>query len=237
MLYKNQDFDIDNKLFLKYNQNMIRTKYQKLFLEKTKSPSELKRFLKQARTLTPGKTSTVLKLNLIFRDGYCPSRGYREYDTKVKGWDSGSLVNCFEHSCFNLTEELLKEYKFGWNDRCSFFDFKNINLKNAENDMNELINFVKATGLEIENSSLKEKLVQDNQWKIAVYFNVVADDIHLMKQEKDGSWSSKMGDSRYVDRYPKPAKRYHYNYGLYGIFKITNPYAKPLKKDEKEFEK
>ena len=77
-----------------------------------------------------------------------------------------------------------------------------------------------------------EQALKFNQWKVALYFEEIEfkgkkwlNDFHFLKEEQDGSWSGKMGYTKFVKEYdflPETCDNYcHYN-----TYSITNPHAK-----------
>lgn len=201
-------------------------RWQKEFVQLTNSQAQLKSFMKNAR-LKAGilKKSTVLKLNLVFRGGYCADRAYEEYGGYITfGYPSNCLINCLAHSCFNLTDKIMKQYRFAGNEMDSFKFFPNINFRDPEKDSRVLFDFVESTGLIVENSSLDEVIDQPNQWKVALYFSDEIKDFHFLKEEKDGRWTSKWGSLKEIEVFDEPQEILHDSYGLFAFKKITNPY-------------
>ena len=169
------------------------------------------------------RKQTLLKLNKIFKAGYIPSRNKKE-DYASKDNMFKKITNCFEHACFNLTNEQLKHF-----DKKDFENFFCLpNLKNTELSREEIYNIVKhsitSTGLKVKSA---EEELKPNEWKVAMYFSEHEIDLHFLLQEKDGSWSGKFGELEKVDRFqilPLKIYRTHTEYTLYKVFAIVNPY-------------
>ncbi len=173
------------------------------------------------------RQAIIKKFNGIYKRGYVPSRNRQEYTYKT-----ASMVNCFGHACFNLDNSELEELG---DLKDALYDFlRKFSLKYG-NYMDEASKRIREVGLKIEKSSIKEEINSKNQWKIAYYY--LYDDFwgscdaHFMIQEKDGTWSSKLGSKQEVEIFEKLPKVFHDEYELVGIYKITNPYV-TLDKDD-----
>lgn len=191
----------------------------------------------------------ISKLRKVVENGYVPERGKQSYCKNFKGTKNeiAHFVNCFEHSFFNFTNEQLEELflekgKNGnsvlKNETEEFWDFESEG-KEAKQVFEERLNFVRATGLSVEECK-EGDILKDNEWKVAAYFyedlREANWDFHFIRQESNGFWSSKSGESENVDTYfdaPFLIKIYQggkrglpRDYVLKGIYKIRNDYAK-----------
>ena len=183
------------------------------------------------------KYPTILKLQQVFKMGYTPSRGKESY-SEIKYF---YIPNCFAHACFNLTNQQLSNFKEA--DKHAFRGFVQSILQLDKYIAKDLFDFVKLCGLKVQKSN-RSLPKHDNEWKVAIYFGSerLKKDYHFLLQEKDGSWSGKHGETDQVTFYPEAPKYLDYNfefpYKLYGIYKITNPYApkKATEDIEKEHE-
>lgn len=171
----------------------------------------------------------VKKLNEIVRIGNVRNRGDQEYGVL------GGLVNCFEHACFNLTNEQiislgLNEFKYSFVNPFGGFDDSS-----ALTAKEEMVEFLQQTGLEVEDEKTP-KILKENQYRVALYFSEGftksnrGKDFHLLVQEADGSWSGKRGsDSDIVDHFDKLEESLPHDisnrYILDSVMVITNPYA------------
>ena len=136
---------------------------------------------------------TLNKLKKIIKSGYIPCRFNESYTR-----ETSILANCFSHSCFNFTNDILS----------SQFTFDDVNImglldgNGKDNSVEVLMDFVCKTGLHVSQCKINEN-TNWNQWKVSVYFtdvyNTFCGDYHLIKQEKDFSWSSKNGFYENVD--------------------------------------
>ena len=165
--------------------------------------------------------STIKKLSEIYKLGHLPCRGDQLYDKTFR------LANCFEHACLNLTDQEIEQYCITENDSCEFGNFYSITQKGTSLEIERTL---KKTGLQIEKCT-PDKVINFNQWKVALYFEyfyTLNRDFHFLIQEKDGSWSGKIGYTskcHHFKNLPESVccdKRY---YNLYETFCITNPYA------------
>ena len=167
------------------------------------------------------KQGIIKKLNMIYRNGYVPSRDMSKYCHKFT-----TVVNCFGHACFNLTDEELEKFSHNKKDLLEFFrHFGSVGIYNI---FREAKNRVREVGLKIEECTVKDKM-QKNQWKVACFVQndeFAGTDLHFMLQGKDGKWTSKMGTNPEVEVLDKLPKTFRENYKLAGIYKITNPYVK-----------
>ena len=168
------------------------------------------------------REAIIKKLNMIYKRGYMPTRDVEKYSEL-----HANTVNCFGHSCFNLTNNSLEELKEYINDLKDFF--RNFEVNGIQNYFKEAKKRIEQVGLRIEQSSLKEP-IKKNQWKIAYYVmydpSISSSDLHFMIQSQDGKWISKMGKHQELEVFKKLPNTFHRNYDLCGVYKITNPYVK-----------
>ena len=184
---------------------------------------------------------TILKLQQIFKLGYVPSRGGQSYRIAENGIikNYASIPNCFAHACFNLTNEQLA--RFNEADFRAFRGFVQSVFHMNNYIAKDLFDFVKECGLKVQRSNGKLPKYS-NEWKVALYFGTerFKKDYHFLLLEKDGTWSSKIGcesEIKYFDFPPKELMcNYEYPYQLYGIFKITNPFADRQKLHEGQYD-
>ena len=160
--------------------------------------------------------------------GYLPSRGLIDYSF------SPFKVNCLGHACFNFTDKILKEIS----EEVFFYHIPSFRVPSEDVFTEDLSYYLKAVGLKISPCE-KLDILKSNEWKVALYFSYELGgitDYHFMLQEKDGHWSSKQGwHSQYLDFFKTLPEVYDTNYKLFGVYKISNPYAK--KENEVEQEK
>ncbi|MBQ8444590.1 MAG: hypothetical protein IJX25_04485 [Clostridia bacterium] len=178
------------------------------------------------------KYPTILKLQQIFKLGYLPSRGNQSY----KECRQYAIPNCFAHACFNLTNEQLE--KFNKADFGAFRGFIQSIFHANRHITADLFDFVRECGLKVTKSNSRIPS-RDNEWKVALYFGRerFTKDYHFLLQEKDGSWSGKIGSEMELNHYPTLPKQvqcnFEYPYTLYGVYKITNPFACKSKRSPK----
>lgn len=176
------------------------------------------------------KTEAMIKkLNLIYKKGYLPAREKENYSQLYT-----SVINCFGHACFNLSNKDLESMEpFVHQLDIFLHDFGNCGVYNYFKEAQKRIRQV---GLNIEKSSLSER-IENNQWKVAYYVlndEFLGTDLHFMIQGSDGKWIGKLGSSSKIECFDKLPSSYRENYSLMGIYKITNPYVKLDKEQEME---
>ena len=136
-------------------------------------------------------------------------------------------MNCFEHACLNLTNELFDQLQFNEHDYY-IFDAKEHAFQPEETVEANFIKKMKDFGLRTRKAHFSSKL-KVNEWKVALYFgytSMLDKDYHFLRQEKDGQWSSKIGWLPEVEYLKKPPRTYFTHgieYKLYGFYIITNP--------------
>ena len=167
------------------------------------------------------------KLNKIFiKDGYIPARedgGYTE--VLSNGIQARQLVNCMGHSCFNLTNRQLEDYDIGFARDKEFYFGKMLDNKRSQLQCADHIrSFIKSVGLKVHDCEPEYELKDWRSWKVALYFYGL-EDYHFLLHERDGSWSSKAGDSPTLHYYSEAPETYDNCYELFDCFSITNPKA------------
>ena len=176
--------------------------------------------------------STIKKLNEIFKLGHLPSRNGEDYSIMTF-----EFINCFAHACLNLTDKEIVDFDISeMNSR----EFGNFFRRTKEDTSQQIINTLTQAGLKVEPCD-QDKVLKPNQWKVALYFeffHTINKDFHFLIQEKDGSWSGKVGYSRkcHIFNYlPKEIEAGKCFYLYYGTYCLTNPYAEKtsVKKTEK----
>lgn len=164
--------------------------------------------------------------------------------------ESANIANCLEHAVFNFTDDMLvlfeqncgteiSKFWSAFNSLC--FKFEREPKRQFKNVTSEIIKRISQTGLKIEECGINDNL-EEGQCKVAYYFDFCENDsirpcpdFHFMRQEIDGTWSSKFGRYEKVEIFEVLPEIYNETYSLQKIFKITNPYLhKFLSEDEKE---
>lgn len=176
------------------------------------------------------------KLNQVFKDGYRPARGKESYGFVLRnGAFAGDMANCFGH-IFNLRNQQFDDYqiepplnKWGVRYYTGFFNNSDTNQARAA----LMLDFIRATGLQVTESAPAEPITDFKSWKMALYFNNF--DFHCFLEDAPHQWSEKNGSNIRVNRYnfatpPRLHKlaigwAYQLDYDLYNTYKITNPYA------------
>lgn len=180
------------------------------------------------------KVEAILKIKKIFSMGYLPAREYQTYSeiNPHTGNSFSSQINCFAHACLNLTNEQLANLNLD-NDDTYYFDIKDYSYEPEEYIEKCFLQRIKRFGLTAETCDKTFNPQKENQWKVALYFGTTKFldcDYHFLKQEKDGSWSCKIGWSPLeVDRVETLPKVYKSpvgtDYYFYKTYIITNPEA------------
>ena len=179
------------------------------------------------------KRALIKKLRTIVSMGYVPHRELENYFyTTQSNQDVCSIVNCFGHACFNLTNEQIEQLGINESHGQFFGTFASEETTPDIGLERQVVNFVKKTGLEIRPISKYEGGLDNNQWKVAMYIDhsglgLFAKDFHFFRQEKDGTWTHKMGYFSNVEQKDFPGEKYQ-RYDYYKTFVITNPYAREL---------
>lgn len=170
----------------------------------------------------------IKKINEILKRGVV--RKNQEYDFKTC-----FVVNCFGHSVFNFKNEDIIELNSNYQDELNayFWRFERLSeskhqispnrlCKRAEEDF---IEKVELAGLKIEKCKEDDKL-EEGQFKVAFYFDLRPgeEDLHFMRQEENGMWTSKAGANFDVEKFDELPWTYKNNFKLIKTFKITNPY-------------
>ncbi len=165
--------------------------------------------------------ATIKKLSEIYKMGHLPSRDGADYITTY------NLANCFAHACINLSDEQYKQFEISeMNSR----EFGNFYGHSEESTSKQIIQTLSDAGLIVERCPI-DKILKNNQWKVSLYFeffHTISRDFHFLLQEKDGTWSGKVGYTRkcqifnYVPKNIEAGKNF---YVYFDTYCLTNPYA------------
>lgn len=181
------------------------------------------------------KQGLIKDLKNIFKQGYIPSRERQSYRYLTKSNDYAySLINCFAHSFFNLTNEQIDQIKLSSAKAFNFGDWnvlKSLSDQEKEKVLKKKLKFINDIGLNVEKGGEYDE-IKSNQWKIAYYFDMNLGDLHFMLQERDGSWSSKKGKENIIERSSDLPYVYDNRYILKGVLIVTNPNAKTQESEE-----
>lgn len=173
------------------------------------------------------------KLNQVFKDGYRPARGAESYNVPLKnGLWAYEQVNCLGH-IFNLRNQQFNDYQFEPYGMYGNFPSCSPGVSNRART-GQMLDFIKETGLRVNECDPLEPIKDFRSWKIALYY--APDDFHYLLEDAPHHWSSKCGTMNYfeqIDRRQPPYKYRYCNlldpdlktYYLYNTYKITNPYA------------
>lgn len=168
---------------------------------------------------------TIKKVEQIFKLGHVPCRGNEHYGKTFM------LANCFEHACINLSDKQIEEFGITDKDSTEFGNFFRFTKDStAEQMLKTLANF----GLKVEKCP-PEKIVEKNQWLIALYFECfyqINKDFHLLIREPNGTWTGKVGytpECHSFDNLPNVVDSDIRFYELFNTYCITNPYAEKEK--------
>ena len=187
------------------------------------------------KTIKKETCKGVIKIKKLFSMGYMPSRENQSYlaiSPKTKT-SYTHTANCFAHACLNLTNEQLDKLNL---DRCdtNTFDIKTYLYEPIEHMENTFLKRIQRFGLKATPCEDNDLFNRENQWKVALYFGLspltLDYDYHFLKQEKDGTWSSKVGwgstelqlFSSLPDTYISPN---NVGYSYYKTYIITNPFV------------
>lgn len=175
------------------------------------------------------------QLYQVFKDGYRPARGIETYGQLLKNHvETYDMVNCLGH-VFNLRNQQYNDYKFKAFQIYGYFP----GLKRQPDPIasQRLFDFIKETGLKIEECDPNKPIEDFKSWKCALYFGTDEEtdlrDFHFLLEDAPYIWSSKIGFEPFVEqlRTTKLPMTYHslleggLNYQFYGAYKITNPNA------------
>lgn len=184
----------------------------------------------------------LVKIKKLLKLGHFPTREKQSYTpiSKHAQTSYGNQVNCFEHACLNLTNEQLEKLKLKYDDKY-LFDIKSYSYEEQDSMEQTFVDRLKSFGLIAKPCPRDFVPKQENQWKVALYFGFsfasMDTDYHLLKQEKDGSWSSKIGWSDEVEFLDELPEKYKSSSGtqylLQQTYIITNPYAKERNTEDK----
>lgn len=170
---------------------------------------------------------------LFIRDGYRPARPLSQsYNVTLKnGAKAYALVNCFGHACFNLQNEQLNDYKF--ENFPLYGNFRGIAYEPQDKAVQRMLEFIRATGLQVEDCDPKKTINEFKSWKIGIYFedNKYKRDFHVILE--GDPCTSKIGFEPCVEGITGTLPTIYYNlldddpvvYELYNTYKITNPNA------------
>lgn len=175
------------------------------------------------------------KLYKVFKDGYRPARGNEYYNVKLdNGVKAYEQVNCLGH-VFNLRNQQFNDYKI--KPYKMFGYFSGLRASRFKEDATEqMFDFIKETGLKIEECDPKKTITDFKSWKVALYFHDTPwhKDFHFLLEDAPRNWSSKLGFEPYVEHnYELVPPKIYRNlvdnnpdpYEFYGTYKITNPNA------------
>lgn len=179
--------------------------------------------------LDNGREHLLRKLHKVFKDGYRPARGNESY------WDHALFdgrnrtylidrVNCFGH-IFNLRNQQFKDYGFKPYNLYGRFDKEK--LRQPAAFAQDLLDFIKETGLRVTECDPKEPINDFKSWKVALYFAPTID-FHFFLEDAPQKWSGKLGCSGPVTWQTKLPLKHNfkqYDYDFYNTYKITNPHA------------
>lgn len=201
-----------------------------------KTRSFMKEEIKRSRDCS------ILKLRNVVKLGHLPSRmvdePYWARTTKTDVMFAG-MANCVEHACFNFSNQQLDSIGIGTDEAENVYGgFIEPDRECSGQEMEEkLMALVRDAGLFIEKES-ETSVLEPNQWRIALYFEEFYPDIHVLIQEKDGSWSGKCGYNVEVETFDSLPHLWNDYYRLCGTYVITNPYAekKTIFENEKQRE-
>ena len=183
-------------------------------------------------------------LQAVFRDGYRPARGAEPYNVTLNnGVRLYSMVNCFGH-IFNLRNAQFNDYHF--DSFPMYGNFPGMFYDPQDKALGRMMDFVRATGLQIEECDPKQPIEDFKSWKVALYFedHPHKRDFHYLLEEQPCLWSSKIGFEPCVEHIMRnqPPKSYRNIvdsdaalYDFYGTYKITNPHADAQNRYLKDF--
>lgn len=184
------------------------------------------------------RSECVLKVRKIFELGYLPARKDQAYHIICEGTQVpyARQMNCFSHACLNLTNEQLDKLKLD-NYDTYVFDIKSYQYQPKEEIAKTFPKRLKRFGLIAKHCDKEENSILKNQWKVALYFgfsrSTLDYDYHFLKQEEDGTWTSKIGWSNGFEILDSIPDIYHSpsgtDYHLDSTYIITNPYAETEK--------
>lgn len=170
--------------------------------------------------VTDEQISTTLgKLNTIFRTGFVPRRGLMPY------FFAGHLANPFEHACFNLSDLQLIVNEFDIDDADVFSDFYT-GEEGKLSARDRMVNFVRETGLKVVQSGFDCPLMK-NSWRVALYFNDSLDlnkkNFQLMRLEEEGIWTGKKDWGEKIFAHKRAPEKLDDEYTLFDVIDISNP--------------
>ncbi len=175
-----------------------------------------------AEKVAEEKVKTSKKIHALVKNGFLPNRGKEPYSGPAI-----MLANCFEHACFNFTNQQLVE---NVSDEGSYL-FGEISPFPTNTFFNQISKVIVDVGLTFKPCEIND-ILERNEWKVAIYFSNF--DFHFLKQEEDKSWSGKNGWVGSLELYEDlPNQIFRYNapkgdssYKLFGLYSLKNPNAK-----------
>lgn len=174
----------------------------------------------------------IKKINVLLKRGKMPGRGDEKYTIF-----NTFTVNCLGHAFFNFTNNQIKKLNSQYSEGFRYFLWHIVEpeiQRDAYKFVTEqLEQKIRDTGLILEECDINDK-VKDGQWKVAYYYKdgLQNEDFHYMRQEKDGTWSSKLGSYRQIEHFDRLPLMYNDGYCLAKIYKVTNPYVYKETADE-----
>ena len=174
------------------------------------------------------------KLRQVFKDGYRPARGNESYDVMLNnGAKAYIMVNCLGH-IFNLRNQQFNDYQIMPYKMYGTFD--GIGFNKHKKAAKRMLDFIKETGLKVEECDPNKTITDFKSWKIALYFedSEYRKDFHYLLAETPQLWSSKVGYRPFVEHiYTTTPPSIYRNqidndttpYEFYAAYKITNPNA------------
>lgn len=119
--------------------------------------------------------------------------------------------NCYAHIWgFDKSEiEQFPDYEVFDIPGFSGFEFEY--PENEEELVRRVFQDMKLLGVDIKVSSINEPLKKD-EWKIAIYYSNY--DFHFMRQDRDGTWSHKLGYSPHIFYENTPPEKYNVGMGF-----------------------
>lgn len=142
----------------------------------------------------------IKKINAILRKGKMTGRGGQKYTIF-----NTFTINCLGHAFFNFSNQQIRNLRRGYEDELRSFLW-GLEEPSDQQDAFKLITEqleqkICETGLLLEECQINDK-IEDGQWKVAYYYKDGDDkDFHFIRQEDDGTWSSKLGSYMEIDHF------------------------------------
>lgn len=173
--------------------------------------------------------NTITKLSKVVKQGYTPSRLYESYRecSPILKEPYGHFVNCVGHAFFNLKNSQLKELKFCPEDAESLSNFSQYEKQEADVVMQNILCFVKQTGLIVRELS-NWQILKSNEWVVAFYVEKDGKDLHFLLKE-NYHWTGKIGLRSDVECYAKLPEEINrdgkegLSYKFKKLFLVENP--------------